>query len=293
MSSEWPLLIFTILMQISIGLALSVALRESLVGAQLGSGAFEAGDWQRKAPSGLTAMLVSLVVAVLGLGVSFLHLRNPLHSIYAISNIFHSWMSREIFFSVGFLLLLAVAVALGFRGKGKAARVALWVTVAESVVLLCCMAGAYMTDAQPAWNTIATLFGFFGAALAAGTGLGATILASHSDIAGRVLVLTSAGGGLLLLASMVVRLAILGGSGASAAARASFALIAGDFLPLAAASAVLAVAGCACALIAGLGSRKLSAGSFRCLCAASVACFLIAAVLDRAVFYFTCVPIYG
>src|SRR5208282_3159384 len=100
------------------------------------------------------------------LAFSFAHLGTPMHSPFALFNLAHSWLSREILCTSIFLACLValtvsrhVAAFRAFAGPvGVAAFLAGLVTVYV-------MSRVYTIVTVPAWNSPATLLDFVSAAL--------------------------------------------------------------------------------------------------------------------------------
>ena len=153
MLKEWPLVAFTILGQMAVGLF-------SLTGF------FLLVIWSTPSAAGRRTLLFDLAL-VLGLLitaalVSFFHLRHPLRARRVLANLRTSWLSREIFFELGFMGLVAVAGLQTWRGAERSVPFA-------GVLVAACVAGAlflvsmsklYMLPALPAWNIAYTPLSF-------------------------------------------------------------------------------------------------------------------------------------
>ncbi|MDR3538449.1 MAG: dimethyl sulfoxide reductase anchor subunit [Acetobacteraceae bacterium] len=164
-SADWPLVVFTLLVQMAVGLVIVSEL------ASLAGGA------------GAKHLLVhrdiaSLVLGALGLLVSFAHLGSPMHSPYAILNLAHSWLSREIL-CTGLFLGCVFALTVARRVPAFAALSGLLATLAGlmGVVTVFAMSKVYAIVTVPAWNSPATFLNFLGSALLLGT-LASGLLAS-------------------------------------------------------------------------------------------------------------------
>jgi len=129
------------------------------------------------------ALLVIGPVLVLGLIASFFHLGNPLNAYNAIGNIGSSWLSREIFFGVGFAGLGAVFAFLQWRKLGSSALRNLVAVLASLVglALVYSMSQVYMLRTVPVWNTIWTPVSFFVTTFLLGTlAMGAAFVANYA-----------------------------------------------------------------------------------------------------------------
>jgi len=162
--TEWPLVVFTILVQMSVGL-LIVSELACVVG---GTAAHSLLKYRESC---------SLALGLVGLAFSFAHLGTPAHSPFAIFNLGHSWLSREIFCTSAFLGCL-VALTIARRMPAFAAFAPLVAVVAgvAGVASVFAMSKVYMLVTVPAWNSPATVLNFAGAALLLGA-LAAGLLA--------------------------------------------------------------------------------------------------------------------
>lgn len=156
---HWPLVIFTLLTQVSLG-----ALAGSMVlAARSGRAA--------------VAALAAAVAGVVALGSSVFHLGRPALAWKALRNLRRSWLSREVAlfgaFAVATLLYAAtsstalgvVAAGVGCAGVYASGRL-------------------YMVPARPVWNSPRTVIAFFAAALATGPLL--AVLASGPSAGSRL-----------------------------------------------------------------------------------------------------------
>jgi DMSO reductase anchor subunit/ferredoxin len=120
---HWPLILFLVLTQMSVGAYL------------LG-----------------TASPVSLALAHLGLAASLLHLGRPMFAFRAIKMWKRSWLSREVLAFSIFALLATAAIAM--PGLAIAAGLA-------GLAGVFCSARIYMVPARPAWNSWRTAAEFY------------------------------------------------------------------------------------------------------------------------------------
>jgi anaerobic dimethyl sulfoxide reductase subunit C len=154
--SEWPLVAFTLLVQTSVGL-LIVSELACLTGGRLARDLLEDRE------------IFSLALGLVGLLFSFGHLGTPTHSPFALMNLAHSWLSREILCTS---LFLGCLVSLSMTRREPAlSRFSPLVAAATGIVGLVsifAMSQVYMIVTVPAWNSTATLLNFAGAALLLG-----------------------------------------------------------------------------------------------------------------------------
>jgi DMSO reductase iron-sulfur subunit len=147
---HWPLVVMTVLTQLSVGAFATVWLLQVLGAAtRLG-----------------VAAIASLAIGALALTASTLHLGRPVHAYRAIRMWRRSWLSREVLLFGAFATVAGLyAVALWFALPGGAAIGALTVLLgAAGVFASGCI---YRVGSRPAWNTWYTplQFAFTGAVL--------------------------------------------------------------------------------------------------------------------------------
>ena len=154
MLSELPLVIFTIIAQMSVGSFVVLGLIH-LFGARTGRGAIDkVSD---------PALYAIGPILVLGLLASMTHLGTPIRAINALRHLDSSWLSREIFFG---LLFAAIGGAFAFTQWFK------WLTprlrqalaglaALVGLALIWSMTMVYLLPTVPAWNSWATPARFF------------------------------------------------------------------------------------------------------------------------------------
>ncbi len=171
---EWPLVLFTLTVQLAVGLFLALLGTKSL---------FRAGD-----PAGVSIpwardpyLLVGAIMAA-ALAVSLLHLGAPMSAVHTLSNLEESWLSREILVVLVFLCLWGLGLGVR-RRPGTApwmARALAWATAVAGIVLIWVMARIYMVPARPLWDHWLTAAGFLLTTLLLGTAAGAAYLVRPS-----------------------------------------------------------------------------------------------------------------
>ncbi len=158
---HWPLIVMTVLTQLSVGTFTTIWLLQLF------------GKTTRLS----TAAIVSLVVGGLALGASTMHLGRPIHAYRALKMWTRSWLSREVLmFSLFSGVSGLYAGLLLLKLPGSAALGALTSLLgAAGVTASACI---YLVRARPAWNSKHTLAEFYltgallGPLLAAGVGVG-------------------------------------------------------------------------------------------------------------------------
>ncbi|MFP4065372.1 MAG: dimethyl sulfoxide reductase anchor subunit family protein [Bacteroidales bacterium] len=160
-SNEWPLVFFTLLTQISLGIIIAGLLFSLVI-----------KNTETSFPPDLKKLLLitALGCMVVALAISFFHLASPLHSVYALSNIGTSWLSREILLAslLTFSLLIATT-SLYFNVPHRDFFSYLFLaSFIVGVILVWSMARIYMIETVPQWNTPSTPIAFFNTALMLG-----------------------------------------------------------------------------------------------------------------------------
>ena len=106
---EWPLIVFTLLIQLSVGSTVFTTF--TLVYAADRLHAQE--KWRVAAP----AILLAFIAGALGLVASTAHLGYPLNAFHALSHIGSSWLSREIVFASLYLGVLGLTTLIALVSK--------------------------------------------------------------------------------------------------------------------------------------------------------------------------------
>ena len=174
---EWALIAFTILSQMSIGAFVVLGVIHFFAARKAGL-----AEADRLSDRALLAIGPTLV---LGMIASFFHLGNPLNGPLAISNLGSSWLSREIFLVVVFMVVGAVFALMQWRKLGTP-------QVRNAVALLAALVGlaqvysmsmVYMLPTQPYWNTVATQLAFFSTSFLLGSlAIGSALVANYAYI---------------------------------------------------------------------------------------------------------------
>jgi DMSO reductase iron-sulfur subunit len=141
---HWPLVVMTVLTQLSAGALAAIWLRQLLGGAmQLG-----------------IAALASLVVGGLALSASTMHLGRPAHAYRALKMWKRSWLSREVLmFSLFSSVAALYAGTVWFRLPGS--MIAGGLTTLLGIAGVTASACIYLVHARPAWNTKRTVAEFY------------------------------------------------------------------------------------------------------------------------------------
>lgn len=154
---HWPLIVLTLLTQVSLGTVASAVLLEA-------AGASRAGR------DGLAGVALGAFVAgAVALATSLLHLGRPARALKALRNLRTSWLSREVaLFSAFSVLSFAYAASWTGAGDGLRGPALGLAAVALGVAGVYASARLYLVPARPVWNSRRTPVAFFATAVATG-----------------------------------------------------------------------------------------------------------------------------
>jgi anaerobic dimethyl sulfoxide reductase subunit C (anchor subunit) len=165
--NEWPLLVFTLLVQASVGMALIGAL---------------GGYWLRRAFTAEQCflalrplLLLVPMLAAVGLLASVAHLGYPLNAFHALRHVASSWLSREILLASLYLGIVGLVALLALLTR----RVYPSLLLLGGLVGLAdvgCMAGIYINSAVVTWMHLNTAVTFYGTVFTLGVMLGVVTL---------------------------------------------------------------------------------------------------------------------
>lgn len=152
-----PLVAFTLLLQLAVG--------AFLAGAALDlSNGLSGGD-SRVGSLGNAAFLAIVATTAAGLGLAFLHLGIPAHAWRSLANLRRSWLSRELLFASGFLVMAAMFAGLRIAHPVPPS----WRSAVAAAAAICgmaliySMARVYRLRTMPVWDTPLTTLSFFSA----------------------------------------------------------------------------------------------------------------------------------
>ena len=179
MLKEWPLVAFTVAGQAAVGIFLFAGLPFFLsVGA---GGNAAARETQLNV---LAVVLGLLAVAAL---LSFFHLYHPFRARRVLTNLRTSWLSREIFFELGFMALVAFGAFLAWKrpAEGILLKGILAAAGLAGILFILSMSKLYMLQTVPPWNQAYTPLSFFMTSLSLGALAAALVRASGADTPSR------------------------------------------------------------------------------------------------------------
>ncbi len=163
-SNEWPLVLFTILSQISLGILCSAMVLSLFMRS---TEATALTDLKR------TVIIAALSLMGVALIISFFHLTSPQHSIYALSNAGQSWLSREILLAMMYVFTLLIALSsltLGIPHSNLFGYFLL-TSLLVGVIMIWSMIRVYMIPTVPLWNSPSTAVSFYNTSLMLGSAL--------------------------------------------------------------------------------------------------------------------------
>jgi anaerobic dimethyl sulfoxide reductase subunit C len=153
--SEWALIAFTILSQMSVGTFLVLGVVHF----------FARRKWGVKAADQLSdrALLAIGPVIILAFLASFFHLGTPLNAYRAVLNLGSSWLSREILAGVLFAITGGLFAIMQWRriGSETLRTIIAWIAALIGLFFIYAMANVYMMRTVPTWNTWYTPVSFF------------------------------------------------------------------------------------------------------------------------------------
>ncbi len=154
--AEWPLILFTILAQMSVGSFVVLGVVQLLARRHT--------DVKTVDTLSDPTLYAIGPVMVVSIAVAFFHLGNPVNALHTIAGIGHSWLARELFFGAGFAILGAVFALCQWRKwlTPLLRQVLAAVTAVVGLALVFCMSMVYAgVSTVPAWHTWATPVSFF------------------------------------------------------------------------------------------------------------------------------------
>ncbi|QCR37729.1 DmsC/YnfH family molybdoenzyme membrane anchor subunit [Nissabacter sp. SGAir0207] len=168
--SEWPLLIFTLLVQASVGLTLFGAWYSYWMAQELAQ--------EQHFTTLRPLLLMVCLMAGTGLLASVAHLGYPLNAFHALRHVGTSWLSREILFAslyLGIMCLVTLLALLTRRIQPALLAIGGLVGLAD----VYCMAEIYFHSTVIGWMHIHTHVSFYSAVIALGAVL-ALLFASRA-----------------------------------------------------------------------------------------------------------------
>lgn len=283
-AEEWPLLTFTLLAQLAVGSYIFFIIIRSLnkkLGVNLGINATKRG--------------IFLVGPVMGLAFIFavFHLGTPLGAPRSLLNLGSSWLSREIIFSGGFMVLWIVSYYLDRKGAWN--QMIGWITSIVGLGAIYSMASIYATSIRPAWTDVNTYIAFYGTTIVFGAAASMVVILLSKEEKTKGLMSLAKGIGLVGLGAIVLQLiylpvyvAGLSANGGTAGVE-SASLLRGNYAITILFRWILSIVGLA--IIGSAFYRKMSPKTQSKIWYAALTLVLVGEFLGRYIFYGTGVSI--
>ena len=178
---EWALPVYTILMQLAVGAMLGLWLIRAVAIRQYGR---STTDFILRIP--VLAVFLTIVAAIIG---SHFHLSRPVFSLLATLNLRSSWLSREIVFTISFLLAVGSVVYLQWftYGYSRLKTFLGWLGIIAGSLGVYCMSKIYLMPTHASWNSSLTVLSFLLSAVILGVTAVAVLLVMNwkvSEVAG-------------------------------------------------------------------------------------------------------------
>jgi anaerobic dimethyl sulfoxide reductase subunit C (anchor subunit) len=148
---EWALPIYTILMQIAIGILLMLWIIRLRASKKLSE---EEMNLMMRTP--ITIILFTTIFAMIG---AHFHLSKPYLSLTSILNFRFSWLSREIVFTILFFISVGLLWLLQMRKRKQVKLKSFlgWIAIFLGWATIYCMAQIYLLPTQISWNSPLTI----------------------------------------------------------------------------------------------------------------------------------------
>ncbi|MDP4176277.1 MAG: DmsC/YnfH family molybdoenzyme membrane anchor subunit [Bacteroidota bacterium] len=154
-SSEWPLIFFTLMIQMSAGFFVILSILHVPIFAE--NEIIVLREILCKLP-----LVICLIIA-LALAISFFHLGNPKNALYVLTNISSSWLSREILLTIVFSIFAFTASFIIYMNFFPFVfeQLILALTAISGIALVYSMSRLYMLKTVPTWNSNYTMISFY------------------------------------------------------------------------------------------------------------------------------------
>lgn len=154
---NWPLLVFTVLVQGAIGIIIFTTIAQRF----------------NKEAVFKIPLVTAAGMAAVGVVASLLHLGRPLIAFHALARFGSSWLSREIWFSSVFTgLAVVIALLILFKPSAKGlVKVLIPIAALLGLIDVYAMASSYNFASVPAWKTSATFIQFYTTMISVGAAL--------------------------------------------------------------------------------------------------------------------------
>lgn len=155
LSSDWPLILFTLLVQMSVGTFLYLGILHDVSFVKLEERIFDT----------VSNSLLKLISAILILAViaAFFHLGSPQKAINALNNLESSYLSKEIFSLLIFILFGGIFILIYKKYNTKRLLIffSALITILFGFRTIYYMSSVYMLETVPVWNNLFTPLSFY------------------------------------------------------------------------------------------------------------------------------------
>jgi anaerobic dimethyl sulfoxide reductase subunit B (iron-sulfur subunit) len=160
--SEWPLILFTLLSQLTTGALIVLVILKTLF-------AWKFGNPEPNFINDIALFGITLVF-ILSFLISLSHLGSPQKTHLALTNFRSSWLSREAISGAALatLLILLCIMQIDVIGSTSTRNLFAWAAAVTGIIFIFCMSRVYMLRTVPTWNSLKTPLSFFIAALMLG-----------------------------------------------------------------------------------------------------------------------------
>lgn len=161
---EWPLILFTVMIQMSAGAFLFLGILREVRFLKIEEGVFSV--------AGRPILNVTGFILLLSVIVAAFHLGSPFNAFNALNNLESSWLSREILSLILFLFSGSIFLLFFIKksGAGKTIFILALITVLFGYITIASMSMIYMLETVPVWNNFFTPLSFIMTSLILGSG---------------------------------------------------------------------------------------------------------------------------
>lgn len=212
---EWPLVIFTVLVQMAVGLFLTFVVSLLFISGNAAEVLLD--------DLSLINLLVIVLLLIIGALAGTFHLGRPTNAHLAMTNLKKSWLSREMLLGLSFgLIALTLGMLCWLEIPAPIVRKLLLISGSiAAIALLYAISRIYMLCTVPTWNSILIPASFFSTSFLLGSVLFGITMAIHSPSlftsdslsteAGKILVGISTGSLVLMFVQILFSYATLKG----------------------------------------------------------------------------------
>jgi anaerobic dimethyl sulfoxide reductase subunit C (anchor subunit) len=160
---EWPLVIFTLMMQMAVGLFILLVSFRFLTPESMNTELLDDLNF--------TSFVIIDALLIIGVLAASYHIDHPINARLAIANLKKSWLSREMLLGVSFGCIIAILSGMSWL-EVHPSSISTFLLITGSVVgiaLLYAIPRIYMLRTVPTWNSIIVPLSFFSTSLLLGS----------------------------------------------------------------------------------------------------------------------------